>query len=568
MNRSPAPLERLESRVLFAVLPSGQTVTGSLTNGGSTVSYDLPLTAGQTTVIAVGETALAGYDPQVVLLDPDGDTVASASGEVGATLVHTPARGGTYTLRVGDAGGNDGGGFRLTAFYPGPSQADDDNAGPIDSGRRRSSTIAPGDLDVWTAPAFPGQRLAAVITENSPGSTLDPAMLVIGPDGSVVADLRGEAGARFDGLTVTQRGTYYFVVHEDGADDSGTYGFSVVRAPGEQYAGDPDTVPLLSGVSRDGDLPGGDLDLWSVYIDADTAVSATLTARSGSLLDPEISLIGPDGKVIALDSGTTTATLNATTTVGGTHYFLARDLEGDDGGLFAFRYDLSRGNGAGNGLNPLVLNATAGDDRLSVAADGDVLTVRNSGATPSTDVYYAPGLLRVEIYAGAGNDLIDVSRTAINTYVFGDIGDDTLYGGAGNDTLTGGAGRNRLFGGDGNDRLNGSGGRDFLYGEGNDDRLYGEGGNDYLDGGGNVDRLFGGAGDDFLTGAGSNDKLYGEAGNDTLEGGRGSDLLVGGIGNDVFFARDRAIDTLDGGAGNDLADRDDDDILTSIEGTP
>jgi len=185
----------------------------------------------------------------------------------------------------------------------------------------------------------------------------------------------------------------------------------------------------------------------------------------------------------------------------------------------------------------LTVNGTAGNDTIGITTNGGQLIASLNG--PSS-IYAIGDVLRIEIFAGDGNDVVS-NDSAIPSYMDLGAGNDRAFGGTGNDTLTGGAGKNTLYGGAGNDRLNGSGSRDLLFGEGNDDRLYGNGGDDTLDGGGNVDRLFGGDGDDLLFGAGSNDKLYGEAGNDTLYGGNGSNLLDGGDGTDS--AEERVGDT-------------------------
>ncbi|MEM8872982.1 MAG: calcium-binding protein [Planctomycetota bacterium] len=195
----------------------------------------------------------------------------------------------------------------------------------------------------------------------------------------------------------------------------------------------------------------------------------------------------------------------------------------------------------------LTVTGTPDNDVLSIVFNNGDLRLRLNGEEQRFD---PASVGRIELYMGAGDDLVDFSGIDINTYAFMDVGDDTVTAGAGRDTLTGAAGRDRLFGGPGDDRVNGNGTRDFLFGEGGNDRIYGGDANDYLDGGGNVDRLFGGDGDDFLTGASSNDKLQGEAGNDTLEGGKQNDLLSGGTGDDVIIGN-AGLDTLRGDAGFD-----------------
>jgi Ca2+-binding RTX toxin-like protein len=365
---------------------------------------------------------------------------------------------------------------------------------------------------------------------------------MIAPDGSIAGETTSETGLLLEvphEQTVT--GTYFVIVYEPGANDSGRYGITFARFPGKQNTEDPDTIVTLpNNTSRSGDMPGGDFDIFPIFIDEGSTFSATITRGSGSL-DPLIQLYNPDGSFVTSANGSTSATASATAGISGTYWMLLGDREHDDGGKYTIKYNLSIDNSAPAIVNNLLtINGTGGNDTIALAE-----TTHNGIAAIDVSVngkhtfYDKAEIERIEIFCGAGDDLVTAS-TSINTYVFGDVGNDTLHGGSGRDTITGAGGKNFLFGGDGDDRMNGSGGRDALNGEGGNDRLYGNGGNDTLDGGGNVDRLFGGDGDDLLTGGSSNDKLQGEGGNDTLAGGSGADFMDGGAGTDKRGDNDAA----------------------------
>lgn len=214
----------------------------------------------------------------------------------------------------------------------------------------------------------------------------------------------------------------------------------------------------------------------------------------------------------------------------------------------------------------LTIQATEGADNVTMAVDGDELVVTLNGIEERHEL---AKIKRIEAFLKDGNDTFTAdANVLVNTYVFGDTGDDRITTGSGEDTISGGAGKNVMFGGAGNDRINGSNGRDTLDGQEGDDRLYGKGGGDDLTGGAGVDRLFGDdengpAGDDILRGGASNDKLYGYGGNDSLYGQRQNDLLFGGEGIDLLDGGD-GNDSLDGQAGEDqLFGGIGDDILTS-----
>lgn len=221
------------------------------------------------------------------------------------------------------------------------------------------------------------------------------------------------------------------------------------------------------------------------------------------------------------------------------------------------------------------------------------------------------GFGRIEVYAGAGSDIVDFS---------GAFTDTVLVGGPGGDVLLGGSGDDDLQGQDGNDILNGDGiGLDSPYFsnpvEGGDDVLDGGDGDDILIGGPGADWAGGGDGwdtilylrhlvsrvspapksvhvslngvaDDGTAGESDNvfadvEQVYGGDGDDVLSappdrtrvrealgtpsvrtspfaqvpryvlvGGEGDDLLIGGTGNDALIGQG-GHDEARGGLGTD-----------------
>jgi len=95
----------------------------------------------------------------------------------------------------------------------------------------------------------------------------------------------------------------------------------------------------------------------------------------------------------------------------------------------------------------------------------------------------------------------------------------------------------QVFGQDGNDRIeiqvaietfvNGGAGNDTILGSSLDDVLYGDSDDDHIDGRGGNDVLIGSLGRDTLLGGVGRDVLFGGAGDDSLNGGAGDDILIG-----------------------------------------
>jgi serralysin len=127
----------------------------------------------------------------------------------------------------------------------------------------------------------------------------------------------------------------------------------------------------------------------------------------------------------------------------------------------------------------------------------------------------------------SGDDFLSPPPSSGNKVVFAGNGNDTINLRAvnGNHFIDGGAGSDILFDGSGADKMDGGSDDDILVGSNGDDVLLGSSGNDNL------------------TGGGGNDFLQGDSGNDLLTGGTGADKFVFATGG--FFVRDElGLDTI------------------------
>jgi Ca2+-binding RTX toxin-like protein len=232
--------------------------------------------------------------------------------------------------------------------------------------------------------------------------------------------------------------------------------------------------------------------------------------------------------------------------------------------------------------------------------------LRRDALGRAVNLYFSRSqVVRIDVFAGGGDDAIDTSQTEVENRVRAGSGNDTIttgrandcvwseagddvarlgigndffgnsggrdlaYGSWGNDIFEGGSdvdrfygeyGRDVLHGRDGNDVLSGGDDGDDMYGDDGadsmlgdrgEDSMKGSEGDDSLYGGSHNDLLDGGAGRDMLYGEGGNDKLRGRSGNDVLVGNDGADFLNGGSGLDMLYGGDGS-DALMGGAGDDL----------------
>ena len=122
-----------------------------------------------------------------------------------------------------------------------------------------------------------------------------------------------------------------------------------------------------------------------------------------------------------------------------------------------------------------VINGGHGWDTLHLSSADDALFLDDqysafhpkAGAYSSGDGSVGVGRISgiEQIYAGQGNDLIDLtssrfSLAGTNIEIYGEEGNDTLWGSDANETISGGDGDDFLFGGRGNDVLTGGRGAD------------------------------------------------------------------------------------------------------------
>lgn len=333
-------IEPLENRRhLAATLEPGVNYLTGIRSPGVQKNWHIDLVKGQALVLAASDAKGNDLSTELILKAPDGRTLNRAVGEHGSFLGRVAPMTGRYIVRLRDLGGDHTGSVKITAFWHQPNIVDGDDAFFAESGRRRAARIDPGDLDVWSIDATQGQFLSVMATENDKGNPVGIGVLIVDPNGRGIANQESETGVKLD-IENAIAGRYYAIVYEKGADSpDAAYGISFAQTPGTQYPGDPDTAtPLQNGVSRVGDLPGGDMDVWGINLNAGNNFSATLSRGTGSL-DPELLLVSPAGEVVNSVNGSTTTTLNYTIPTSGTYWLIGRDREADDGGQFTIVYN-------------------------------------------------------------------------------------------------------------------------------------------------------------------------------------------------------------------------------------
>jgi Ca2+-binding RTX toxin-like protein len=168
------------------------------------------------------------------------------------------------------------------------------------------------------------------------------------------------------------------------------------------------------------------------------------------------------------DVGNVTMDLNGVERIqlnalGGADNITVNDLTGTDVQQVAIDLASPPGSTMGDGqVDTVVINATNGDDAITVTNNNGVVTVSGLAAEVTISGFEATD--RIVINGLGGDDVIEASGlgTAMLFTANGGDGDDVLIGSAGNDILNGGAGDDVLIGGPGQDVLDGGPGNNIV----------------------------------------------------------------------------------------------------------
>jgi Ca2+-binding RTX toxin-like protein len=214
---------------------------------------------------------------------------------------------------------------------------------------------------------------------------------------------------------------------------------------------------------------GNDLFIWNPGDGSDIVegqAGADTLQFNGSNIGENIDISANGSRIrLSRDIGVITMDVNDTETInvralGGEDTITVNDLTGTD--VSNVNIDLGvAGGGADDQADTIVLNATDGDDAITVTSNNGVVTV--TGLAEVVTISNFDTNDRIVINGLGGDDAIVASglETGIQLTLNGGDGADVLVGGAGNDILNGNAGDDVLIGGPGQDVLDGGTGNNI-----------------------------------------------------------------------------------------------------------
>jgi hypothetical protein len=279
----------------------------------------------------------AAFNPRLEATSPMGGFLGAASGITAARLDLQADVSGGYTVTVTDAQQTGNGNYQIQLAQVPESftVAGSDEGGPLTNGAAHLGTITPGDIDMWTLVANPGERIILQIAKLTGGAAFIPQLELFGPDGARLASDAGGAAARISAQAPV-KGTYTVMVSAVTPDGSGTYQLQLFQALAALTVPAGDEGGALSdGVAKNGTISPGDLDPWTFTAAVGDRVTLQLTKVSGGpTFTPQIELFGPSGERRNSGQGNTGVTVDTAFDVPGQYVAVVSDAGESGSGTY------------------------------------------------------------------------------------------------------------------------------------------------------------------------------------------------------------------------------------------
>ena len=291
---------------------------------GDLDTYTFSAASGDHVTLRIADTSASGFRPRIELYDPSGSQVGANTGTAVATVEHSAAATGTYTVLTRDdsvTGGQDDetGSYELRFVrVPGAGEH-----GVLANDSTNVESITLGDLDTYTFDATTGDRVVLRIADTG-DTNLAPRIELYDPSGSDIGSGNGQLVATVE-TDAPATGTFTVLIRDDrvtGGQDNGVgdYALRFVRIPGANELG-----TLLDGVLVAETIDLGDLDTYVFDSSAGANITIDVEDVAATNLRPRVELYGPDGNLVGANSGTLIASLAAVTPLAGTYVVLVKD---------------------------------------------------------------------------------------------------------------------------------------------------------------------------------------------------------------------------------------------------
>lgn len=366
-----------------ADLSYGDAITGSISDDNFEQAYSFNGTAGDVVTIEMTADEDTALDPFLLLLDSNGVEIAfndDTNDSLNSAIIdfRLPET-DTYTIiatRYNQADGLTSGGYTLTitsgdAVVTQPPVVDGD---VLTYGSSATGTIDDTNFEVlYTFEGAAGDAVTIELTADD-SEQLDTLLTLLGPDGDVLIsndDIDfggGNYNSAITDFTLPETGTFTIVAtryNGENGTSAGDFTLTLSSSDGPVIDVNPDTNELTYGANTTGQISDSEYEvLYTFNGTAGDVVTITMTAVDEESLDPLLTVLGPNGDIVAsnddidlgggnYNSAITDFTLPET----GTYTIVATRYAGEDGtsgGEFTLTL-------TGNGTNVIVEPPTSGE---------------------------------------------------------------------------------------------------------------------------------------------------------------------------------------------------------------
>ncbi len=319
---------------------------GALTNGGVHAgeieladidAWSFNADALDTVLIQVGEvTGASGFQPYLLLYDADGNLIADNSGNSATNLNVQLSEGGQHTVVVREASSDVESTGTYNLYFTNVGQSfvvpAGDEGGVLTNGGVHAGEIELADIDAWSFNADALDTVLIQVGEVTGASGFQPYLLLYDADGNLIADNSGNSATNLN-VQLSEGGQHTVVVREASSDveSTGTYNLYFTNV-GQSFvvpAGDEGGA-LTNGGVHAGEIELADIDTWSIEVDANDQINLSIveTLDNGGF-EPFILLYDTFGRLLASDSGSTSASLSVFAPTKGSYIIAVREASSD-----------------------------------------------------------------------------------------------------------------------------------------------------------------------------------------------------------------------------------------------
>ena len=253
-----------------------------------------------------------GFDPQILLYDPNGRLVQSNSGTISSDINASLSVSGVYSVVVKEASVDVPASGDYSLYFINTSEAfnvpTDDEGGVITPDVVVTGEIELADLDVWRFEANTADSINIQISELLDNGGFDPAIFLYDPLGRLLASSSNTVSANISAVAPLA-GEYTLVVREASVDVPATGSYEVLYTNAETTISLP-SGPIISSLQNGIQVAGIanaavadelDFDKYTLSVQANEIVRIRLGDLSNtSNFDPALHVFNESGDLIAM----------------------------------------------------------------------------------------------------------------------------------------------------------------------------------------------------------------------------------------------------------------------------